>query len=87
MNGTDCRTSQGTAWRGVVRLLIPGWDPLEAIICDMSEMGWGLRVERALDADAEVVIDAAGFQGSGVIRFCYPFHGAFRAGVELRRPR
>jgi len=86
MDGKERRIHPRTAWRGMVRLLIPGWDPVEATISDISEAGCGLRIERALHPGAEVAIDGVGFYGAGVVRFCYPFHGAFRAGIELRPP-
>jgi len=84
MEGTERRIHQRTAWRGMVRLLISGEDPIEATISDISEGGCGLRIERALDPGTEVAIDGVGFYGAGVVRFCYSHHGAFRVGIELR---
>ena len=63
MDVTERRNLQRIAWRGTVRLLIPGRDPVDAMIADISEMGWGLRVEQPLDPGAEVVIDAPASRG------------------------
>jgi len=86
MDVTERRNRQRIVWRGTVRLLIPGWEPVDATIADISEIGWGLRVEQALHPGDDVVIDGTGFHGAGVVRYCYPHHGAFRAGIELRPP-
>jgi hypothetical protein len=86
MDGMERRVHQRIAWRGLVRLLIPGGDPVEATISDISESGCGVRIERAIERGAEVGIDGVDFHGAGVVRFCYPHHGAFRAGIELRPP-
>ena len=84
MEATEHRTHQRIAWRGLVRLLIPGRDPVEATIADISESGCGVCIEQAIDPGVEVTIDGVGFYGAGVVRYCYRLHGAFRAGIELR---
>jgi len=35
---------------------------------------------------AEVGIDGNGFQGSGIVRHCYPHQGGFHLGIELLSP-
>ena len=86
MDAMERRVHQRVAWRGLVRLLVPGWDPVEATISDISEAGCGVRIERPIKAGVEVGIDGTGFHGAGVVRFCYPLDGAFRAGIELKPP-
>ena len=86
MDGIERRVYRRTDWRGSVRLLVPDVDPVDATIADISECGWGLRIDRAIDAGSEVGIDGTGFRGKGVVRFCYPHHGAFRVGIELLPP-
>jgi hypothetical protein len=59
MDVTERRNRQRIVWRGTVRLLIPGWEPVDATIADISEIGWGLRLEQALHPGDDVVIDGA----------------------------
>ncbi len=87
MEDKERRSHRRVEWRGLVRLVVPHADPVEATISDMSEAGCGLRTARAVEPGAEVGIDGSGVYGSGVIRYCYPHHGAFRIGVELRPAR
>ena len=86
MENREQRGEPRINWRGSLRLVLPGEDPIEATIADISEMGCGLRAARAVPTGAEVGIDGNGFQGSGIVRHCYPHQGGFHLGIELLSP-
>ncbi len=86
MDGKEYRVQPRINWHGSVRLTIPNGEPIDATIADISEMGWGVRTEQAVSPGAEVGIDGVGFYGSGIVRYCYPHHGAFRIGIQLLSP-
>ena len=86
MNGNERRRRPRVAWQGAVRLIVPGREPVEAAVADLSEIGCGLRAERAVEPGTQVRISGAGFEGEGVVRYCYRQRGAWRVGVELTLP-
>ena len=83
MNSSERRQHQRIEWRGSVHVVIPGGQPLEATIADISERGCGLNATCALEPGSVVGIDGTGFEGTGVVRYCYPLNGHFRIGIEL----
>jgi hypothetical protein len=83
MELAERRQERRIAWQGAVRLVIGGADPLDAMIADISEFGCGLQLGQPVPAGARVGIDGTGFEGAGVVRYCYPLAGGFRVGIEL----
>ena len=83
MDGSERRRERRTQWHGAVRLVIPGREPVEASIADISEIGCGMVTGRAVEPGAAVSIDGTGFYGSGIVRFCYPSQSGYRVGIEL----
>ena len=86
MDGEENRSHGRIPWRGSVHLVAPAGDRIAATIQDMSEVGLGLWIERAVEAGMPVGIDGTGFHGAGVVRYCYRREGGFRVGVELGSP-
>lgn len=83
MDGNERRKYRRIAWRGDIRLVIPGADPLDATVADISEIGCCVRTAQAVAPGIPVGIDGIGFEGAGITRYCYPHHGGFRVGIEL----
>ncbi len=83
MAGMERRRQRRFEWRGSVRLVIPGRDPVEATISDISEIGCGMRTGQAVEPGSSVGIDGTGFHGNGIVRFCYPRRDGYQVGVEL----
>ena len=83
MAGMERRRQRRVEWRGSVRLVIPGRDPVEATISDISEIGCGMRTGQAVEPGSSVGIDGTGFYGNGIVRFCYPRRDGYQVGVEL----
>lgn len=83
MESEERRQERRIEWQGSVRLVMSGGDAVEATIADISEFGCGLQLDKPVEAGARVGIDGTGFEGAGVVRYCYPRGGGFRVGVEL----
>ncbi len=83
MEPQERRQEGRIAWQGAVRLVIAGADPVEAAIADISEFGCGLQLAHQIEPGTKVGIDGTGFEGAGVVRYCYRHGGGFRAGIQL----
>ena len=83
MEVNERRKFPRVVWKGEVRLVIPGFDPVDATIADISEIGCGLDTSHAVAPGVSVGIDGTGFEGCGLVRYCYPTHCGYRVGIEL----